>query len=271
MNALLLPYEMATRIGEMVVFALRSFAGLPVALRHYRGQVGRVVAEVTLGSGIFVVGGGVVGVVLLLSTLTGTQVGLEGHNGLDVIGLAPLTGFVSGYANTRELAPMVAALGFASRIGCGFTSRIGAMRINEEVSALEAMSLRPIPYLVSTRLVAAWIVVLPLFIIGLVGTYVATEFLIVHAFGQSQGTYQHYFRTFVSIHDVWLSSIKVVVLTTIVTIIHCYYGFVAQGGPEGVGQATGRAIRASIIALVITDIVLSLALWGPTQQAQISG
>ncbi|MEZ5159623.1 MAG: ABC transporter permease [Marmoricola sp.] len=152
---------MATRLGEMVVFAWRALLGLGTALRHYRGQIGRVIAEVTLGSGIFVVGGGVVGVVLLLSTLTGTQVGLEGHNGLEVIGLAPLTGFVSGYANTRELAPMVAALGFASRIGCGFTSRIGAMRINEEVSAIEAMSLRPIPYLVSTRLVASWIVVLP--------------------------------------------------------------------------------------------------------------
>ena len=235
MNALLLPLDMATRLGEMVVFAWRALLGLGTALRHYRGQIGRVIAEVTLGSGIFVVGGGVVGVVLLLSTLTGTQVGLEGHNGLEVIGLAPLTGFVSGYANTRELAPMVAALGFASRIGCGFTSRIGAMRINEEVSAIEAMSLRPIPYLVSTRLVASWIVVLPLFIIGLVGTYVATEFLIVHAFGQSQGTYQHYFRTFVSINDVWLSSIKVMILTTIVTVIHCYYGYVAEGGPEGVG------------------------------------
>ena len=123
----------------------------------------------------------------------------------------------------------------------------------------------------STRLVASCIVLLPFFILGLVSTYVSTDFSIVHAFGQSQCTYQHYFRTFVSSHDVWLSSINVVVLTTIVTIIHCYYGFVAQGGPEGVGQATGRAIRASIIALVVTDIVLSLALWGPTQQAQISG
>lgn len=61
------------------------------------------------------------------------------------------------------------------------------------------------------------------------------------------------------------------ILTTIVTVIHCYYGYVAEGGPEGVGHATGRAIRASIIALVVCDIVLSLALWGPTQQAQISG
>src|SRR3546814_4224098 len=69
------------------------------------------------------------------------------------------------YANTRELAPIVASLGFAARIGCGFTSRIGAMRISEEIDALESMAIRPIPYLISTRVVASLIVMMPLFLI----------------------------------------------------------------------------------------------------------
>lgn len=258
-------------IGLQLVMAWRAIAALPVAVTRYRGEVSRVLAEVTLGSGIFLVGGGVVGVVLLLSTLTGTEVGLEGYQGLDVIGLAPLTGFISGYANTRELAPMVASLGFAARIGCGFTSRIGAMRISEEIDALEAMAIRPIPYLISTRLIASWIIVLPLFLIGLVGTYVATDFMVTTFYGQSAGTYDHYFRTFVAPIDVFYSAIKVVVLTTVVTLIHCYYGFTASGGPEGVGRATGQAIRASIISLTIVDILLTLLLWGADQQVQISG
>lgn len=258
-------------IGLQLVMAWRAIAALPVAVTRYRGEVSRVLAEVTLGSGIFLVGGGVVGVVLLLSTLTGTEVGLEGYQGLDVIGLAPLTGFISGYANTRELAPMVASLGFAARIGCGFTSRIGAMRISEEIDALEAMAIRPIPYLISTRLIASWIIVLPLFLIGLVGTYVATDFMVTTFYGQSAGTYDHYFRTFVAPVDVFYSAIKVVVLTTVVTLIHCYYGFTASGGPEGVGRATGQAIRASIISLTIVDILLTLLLWGADQQVQISG
>ncbi|MDP9822358.1 MlaE family ABC transporter permease [Nocardioides massiliensis] len=257
--------------GELMVFAWRALAGIPVALRHYRGEIGRVLAEVTLGSGIFVVGGGVVGVVLLLSTLTGTEVGLEGYNGLDVIGLAPLTGFISGYANTRELAPIVAALGFAARIGCGFTSRLGAQRISEEVDALESMAIRPVPYLVSTRIVASMIIVLPLFLIGLVGTYLATDFMVTHFFGQSAGTYDHYFRTFVAPIDVVYAGIKVVVLTIVVTIVHCFHGFTASGGPEGVGRATGRAIRTSIIAITVLDILMTLALWGPDQHVQISG
>jgi phospholipid/cholesterol/gamma-HCH transport system permease protein len=265
------PVRAAAGVGEQLVLAWRTIAGIPVALTHYRAQVGRVIAEVTLGSGVFVVGGGVVGVVLLLSTLTGTEVGLEGHNGLDVIGLAPLTGFISAYANTRELAPMVAALGFAARIGCGFTSRIGAMRINEEVDALEAMAIRPVPYLLSTRLIAAWVMVLPLYILGLVGTYLATGFMVSHVYSQSSGTYEHYFREFVTPSDVVLSGAKVLVLTTLVTLIHCYHGFVAGGGPAGVGRATGRAIRASIVTLVVCDIILTLLFWGPDRQPLITG
>jgi len=268
MDAMLTP--MAS-VGAQLVLAWRAVAALPIAATRYRGEVSRVLSDVALGSGIFLVGGGVVGVVLLLSTLTGTEVGLEGYQGLDVIGLASLTGFISGFANTRELAPMVAALGFAARIGCGFTSRLGAMRISEEIDALESMAIRPIPYLISTRLIASWIIVLPLYLIGLVGTYVATDFMVTTFYGQSAGTYDHYFRTFVAPIDVIYSGIKVVVLTTVVTLIHCYHGFTAHGGPEGVGRATGRAIRASIISLTVVDILLTLTLWGADQQVQISG
>jgi phospholipid/cholesterol/gamma-HCH transport system permease protein len=242
-----------------------------VAITRYRQEIWRTLAEVALGSGIFVVGGGVIGVVLLLSTLTGTGVGLEGYQGLDVLGLAPLTGFISGYANTRELAPLIAALGFAARIGCGFTSRLGAMRISEEIDALETMAIHPIPYLVSTRLIAAWIIVLPLYLIGLVGTYVATDVIVTVFYEQSAGTYDHYFKTFVSPIDVVYSGIKVVVLTTVVTLIHTYHGFCASGGPEGVGRATGSAIRSSIIMLTIVNIMLTLTLWGMDNQPEIAG
>ncbi|MFS3130155.1 MlaE family ABC transporter permease [Nocardioides sp. Bht2] len=271
MSAIDLATAPIVRLGEMMALGFHALRGIPLAVRRYPGEIGRVLAEVTLGSGIFVVGGGVVGVVLLLSTLTGSEVGLEGYNGLDVIGLAPLTGFISGYANTRELAPIVASLGFAARIGCGFTSRLGAMRINEEVDALESMAIRPIPYLVSTRIIASMVVMVPLFLIGLVGTYVATDFMVTTFFGQSAGTYEHYFSTFVAPIDVVYAGIKVIVLTLLITLIHCYYGMTATGGPEGVGRATGLAIRTSIVALTVFDILLTLALWGPDQQVQISG
>ncbi len=260
-----------SRVGDFLWFCLVAIVRIPLAIRHYPAQVGRQLAEVSLGGGALVVGGGAVGVVFLMSTLTGTEVGLEGHNGLDIIGLAPLVGFVSGYANTRELAPIIVALAFAARIGCGFTSRLGAMRISEEIDALEAMSIKPIPYLVSTRIVAAWIMVLPLFLLGLVGTYVTTDLVVTVFFNQSAGTYEHYFTAFVSLKDVLLAAVKVVALTTMVTLVHCYYGFFASGGPEGVGRATGHAIRSSIIGITLLDIALTLTLWGADQQVTISG
>ena len=265
------PLATLEQAGEQLVFWWEVVRHIPLTIRHYSKQIGLILAELSLGTGIFIVGGGVVGVVILLSTLTGSEVGFEGHNGLSVIGLAPLTGFVSAYLNTREMAPVVAALGFAARIGCGFTSRLGAMRISEEIDALESMAIRPVPYLVTTRLLAGLGLVIPLYLIGLVGTYMATDFMVTLFFGQSHGTYQHYFQAFVAPVDVLYSAIKVVVLTSVVTLIHCYYGFTASGGPEGVGKATGRAIRASIIAITVLDITMTLTLWGVDQQAVISG
>jgi len=155
---LLRPFEQA---GEQLLFWWEVIRHIPLTIRQYSKHIGTILAELSLGTGVFGVGGGVVGVVILPSTLTGSEVGFEGHNGLSVIGLAPLTGFISAYMNTREMAPMVAALGFAARIGCGFTSRLGAMRISEEIDALEAMAIRPVPYLVTTRLLAGVILVIP--------------------------------------------------------------------------------------------------------------
>lgn len=258
-------------LGDQVLFALRVLGSLPEALRKHRAEIGRQVAEVSLGGGALVVGGGAVGVVFLMAAFTGTGVGIEGHDGLDIIGLAPLTGFVSGYANTRELAPIVVTLAFAARIGCGYTSRIGAMRISDEIDALEVMSIPPIVHLVATRLVAAVIVVIPLYLIGLVGTYVTTDWVVTTFYGQSAGTYEHYFSQFVSLRDVICSAVKVLVLTVLVTLVHCFHGYHASGGPEGVGRATGRAIRSSIVLITVADIILTLLLWGPGQSVTISG
>jgi phospholipid/cholesterol/gamma-HCH transport system permease protein len=258
-------------LGDQVLFALAVLRSLPEALRRHRAEIGRQIAEVSLGGGALVVGGGAVGVVFLLATFTGTEVGIEGHDGLDIIGLAPLTGFISGYANTRELAPIVVALAFAARIGCGYTSRLGAMRIAEEIDALEVMSVRPVVHLVATRLVAAMVVVLPLYLVGLVGTYVTTDWVVTTFYGQSAGTYEHYFTMFVSLRDVLYSAVKVLVLTMLVTLVHCYHGFHATGGPEGVGRATGRAIRTSIVLITVADIGLTLLLWGPGQSVTVSG
>ena len=121
------------------------------------------------------VGGGTVGVMILLSIAAGTSLGIEGFNGLELIGLAPLTGFISAGVSTRELAPLIAALALAAQVGCRFTAQLGSMRLQEEIDALAVMAVQPMRYLVTTRVLAAMIAIIPLYLIGLIGSYIAAE------------------------------------------------------------------------------------------------
>ena len=100
----------------------------------------RLLAEVSFGTGALAVVGGTVGVICFLTFFTGTEVGLQGYQALNQIGSSAFTGFVSAYFNTREIAPLVAALALRATVGCGFTAQLGAMRISEEVDALEVMA-----------------------------------------------------------------------------------------------------------------------------------
>src|SRR3546814_4870668 len=103
------------------------------------------------------------------------------------------TVFSSLYANTRELAPMLAAICFAAQAGCRLTAEIGSMRIAEEIDALESMAVRPIPYIVSTRVVAAITTIIPLYIVTLILSFGAAKLVVILLHGQSAGTSDFYF------------------------------------------------------------------------------
>lgn len=258
-------------LGDMGTFFARTLLSSAITFSRYRAEVFRQLADISWGTGAIVVGGGTIGVMVLLSLSAGTSLGIEGFNGLELVGLAPLTGFVSASVNTRELAPLVAALALAAQIGCRFTAQIGSMRIHEEIDALEVMAVHPLRYLATTRVLAAMIAILPLYLVGLLGSYIASRMSVVLIFGQSGGTYDHYFAAFISAHDVFLSAVKILVFALLVALIHCWYGYNAAGGPQGVGEATGRAIRLSIVVVVLTDMLLTLVFWGGHPGFRISG
>lgn len=266
-----LPYVAAQGLGHQITFLVRAFAAIPITLKKYRAEVFRVLADISWGSGALIVGGGTFGVMVVLSVFVGASVGIEGYNSLDILGMAPLTGFVSAYANTRELAPLIAAVAFAAQTGCRYTAQLGSMRISEEIDALDSMAIRPLPYLVTTRMLAGFLAIIPLYLVGLAGSYLATQVVLNGLYGQSTGTYLHYFHAFLIPSDVALSVLKAATFVVIATLIHCYYGYYASGGPEGVGVASGRAIRASIIAIVVMDMLMTLAFWGFDPGIRISG
>jgi phospholipid/cholesterol/gamma-HCH transport system permease protein len=258
-------------LGGQLAFYLRALGAVPRTVRRYQREVLRLLAEVSFGAGALGVIGGTVGVIAFLSFFTGTEVGLQGYAALDQIGTSAFTGFVSAYFNTREIAPLVAGLALSATVGCGFTAQLGAMRISDEVDALEVMAVPPVPFLVTTRIVAGFVAVIPLYVVGLLSSYLATRTIATVYHGQSAGTYDHYFALFLPPGDVLWSFGKVLVFSVVIVLTHCWYGYRASGGPTGVGVAVGRAVRTSIVAINVVDFFLSLAIWGATTTVRIAG
>ncbi len=265
------PVGMLDDLGGQLAFYLKALAWTPRTLRRYKKEILRLLAEVTFGSGALAVIGGTVGVIAFLSFFTGTEVGLQGYAALNQLGTGAFTGFISAYFNTREIAPLVAGLALSATVGCGFTAQLGAMRISEEIDALEVMAVPSLPFLVTTRLIAGFIAVIPLYVIGLLCSYLSTRTIATAYYGQSTGTYDHYFRLFLPPTDVLWSFFKVLVFSIVIVMVHCYYGYTAKGGPAGVGVAVGRAVRTAIVAINVIDFFLSLAIWGATTTVRIAG
>jgi phospholipid/cholesterol/gamma-HCH transport system permease protein len=265
------PVRVLDDLGEQMAFYLKALAWTPRTIRRYKKEVLRLLSEVVFGSGSLAVIGGTVGVIAFMSFFTGTEVGLQGFASLDQLGIASYTGFISAFFNTREIAPLVAGLALSATVGCGFTAQLGAMRISEEIDALEVMAVPSIPFLVTTRIIAGFIAVIPLYVLGLLASYLATRTISTVYFGQSAGTYDYYFHLFLPPGDVLWSFGKALVFSLIVVLVHCYYGYTAKGGPAGVGVAVGRAVRLAIVAVNIVDFFLSLAIWGATTTVRIAG
>ncbi|MDN5746402.1 MAG: ABC transporter permease [Nocardioidaceae bacterium] len=257
--------------GDQLLFYIKALIWVPRAIRRYPREVSKTLAEVAFGAGGLSLIAGSVGVIAFMAFFAGTEVGIQGYASLSQIGVAKFSAFISAYFNTREVAPLVSSIALAATVGCGYTARLGAMRISEEIDALEVMGIPSLPFLVTTRIVAAFVAVIPLYIVALCASYLSPRLIVTFIYGQSAGTYDHYFLQFLPPIDMLWSFFKLLVLAVAVILIHCYYGYTASGGPAGVGRAVGKAIRTSIVTIVVADFFLSFAIWGSTTTVRITG
>ena len=257
--------------GDQMLFYIRALAWTPRAVTRYRREILNNLSEVVFGSGALAMIGGSVGVIAFLAFFSGTEVGMQGYASLSQIGVSKFTAFISAYFNTREVAPLIAAIALAATVGCGYTARLGAMRISEEIDALEVMGIPSLPFLVTTRMISAFLAVIPLYIVALLASYLSPRLITTLIYGQSSGTYDHYFLVFLPPLDMVYSFLKLIILAIAIILIHCYYGYSASGGPAGVGMAVGKAIRTSIVTVVVADFFLSFAIWGSTTTVRITG
>jgi phospholipid/cholesterol/gamma-HCH transport system permease protein len=259
------------QLGRQTQFYARTLQSLGDALVRYRGETIRLIAQMGLGSGALALIGGATVVIGFLTFAGGTVIAIQGYSSLSGIGVQAFAGFVSAFVNVRLVAPLVAAIGLAATIGAGATAQLGAMRISEEIDALEVMGIRSIAYLTSTRLVAGVFVVVPLFCVAVVMAVVGTRLSVTVTYGQSTGVYDHYFNTFLNPLDLIWSFLQAVFMAIVIMLIHTYYGFTASGGPVGVGEAVGRATRTSLIVSSFVTVAVSLAVYGQNGNFNLSG
>ena len=257
--------------GEQALFYGESLRYMPNAIRRYRKETIRLIAEMSLGSGALVLIGGTVGVAAFLTLASGGVIAVQGYSSLGNIGIEALTGFLSAFLNVRIVAPVIAGIALAATIGAGTTAQLGAMRVAEEIDAVESMAVHSVSYLVSTRIIAGLIAIIPLYSLATLAAFFAARFTTVYINGQSGGLYDHYFNTFLIPTDLLWSFLQAIVMAVAVMLVHTYYGYNAAGGPVGVGIAVGNAVRTSLIVVVVITLFISLAVYGASGNFNLSG
>ena len=256
------PSRFLDSAGKIAWFSIQAILEIGHAMRFYRKEIVRLIAEIGMGAGAMAVVGGTVAIVGFVTLSAGSLIAIQGFASLGNIGVEAFTGFLAAMVNVRLTAPIVTGQSLAATVGAGATAEIGAMRIAEEVDALEVMGIRSISYLVSTRLVAASVVIVPLYAMSLIMAFAAAQLTTTVLYGQSSGTYNHYFHTFLRPEDVFWSFVQVIIISVVVMINHCYFGYNASGGPVGVGEAVGKSMRASLVVIQFVGLFASLALYG---------
>jgi phospholipid/cholesterol/gamma-HCH transport system permease protein len=215
--------------------------------------------------------GGTVGVAAFLTLASGGVIAVQGYSSLGNIGIEALTGFLSAFLNVRVVAPVIAGIALAATIGAGATAQLGAMRVSEEIDAVECMAVHSVSYLVSTRLIAGLVAIVPLYSLSVLAAFFAARFTTVFINGQSAGLYDHYFNTFLIPSDLLWSFLQAIVMSIAVMLVHTYYGYNTSGGPVGVGIAVGQAVRTSLIVVVVITLFISLAVYGASGNFNLSG
>ena len=266
MNELLaLPRAWVTTAGEIARFTgniVRDVWGLRV-LRFF--------GEALRQAGILIVGSTMVIWAFVLITGLGTC-GVGGAYFTEAQGAPSYAGVFSAWCNLREAVPYVFGYMMAAKVGTGIVAELGAMRISDEIDALEVMGFDSMVFLCATRLLAAWIV-LPFMYIGAIGVaYFGSYLAVVKQIGfVSSGGYLLIFWQFQNAPDFLYSLVKGMMMATAIVLVGCYYGYNASGGPVGVGRATAKSMVLNLVLVNLIGMFGTQVFWGSSARAPIGG
>ena len=266
MNALLgLPREWLASAGE-----IGRFTG-QIVREVWNFRVMRFFGEALRQSGILIVGS--TAVIWGLVFITGLgSCGIEAGYFNQATGTAAYAGVFAAWCNLREAVPYVFGYMMAAKVGTGIVAELGAMRISDEIDALEVMGINSVTFLCATRLLAAWIV-LPFMYLGAIGVgYLGSYIAVVQQLGfVSSGGYLLIFWQFQNPPDFLFSVMKGMSMATVIVLVACYYGYNASGGPVGVGTATAKSMVLNLILVNLIGMLGSQIFWGSSPRAPIGG
>jgi phospholipid/cholesterol/gamma-HCH transport system permease protein len=258
------PRDWLDSFGEMARFGSR------VAGHVFSGRVFRYFGEGLRQAGILIFGSALI--IWAFVFILGLQCGLQGAYFNRSIGAPSLAGLFSAYCDLREGVPYAFGYILSAKVGTGIVAELGAMRISDEIDALEVMGIQPITFLAATRLLGAWIAIPFLYLVGIGVAYLASYVAVVQQVGDvSSGGYQLIFWMFQSPPDLIFSLIKGMVMATAIVLVGCYYGYTASGGPVGVGTATAQSMVVNIILVHIIGMLGTVIFWGANPRAPIGG
>jgi phospholipid/cholesterol/gamma-HCH transport system permease protein len=244
--------------------------GAGVAGQVYSGRVLRFLGEALRQAGILILGSAIViwGLIFVL----GLQCGIEGAYLLRAQGAPGYAGLFTALCDLREVMPYAFGYMLSAKVGTGIVAELGAMRISDEIDALEVMGVPPITFLCATRLLAAWIAFPFIYLVGIGIMFFASYLAVVKQIGDvSSGGYQLVFWQFQNPGDLLFSLIKGMVMATAIVLVGCYYGYTASGGPVGVGTATAKSMVLNIVLVHIIGMLGTLVFWGANPRAPIGG
>ena len=264
MSWLAVPKDWLSSMGEIFRFCGRVM-GLV-----FTGRVFQFFGEALRQAGILILGSTVViwGLVFIL----GLQCGIEGAYFTRSVGAPAYAGNFAAWCDLREVIPYAFGYMMSAKVGTGIVAELGAMRISDEIDALEVMGIQPVTFLAATRLLAAWMV-LPFMYLAAIGVgFIASYIAVVEQIGDSsKGGYLLIFWMFQNPPDLIFSVIKGMTMATAIVLVGCYYGYTAGGGPVGVGTATAKSMVLNIVLVHIIGMMGTLVFWGANPRAPIGG
>lgn len=249
-------------LGQMAVFFGRT-------LLELRG-VWRYSSEILRQAGILIVGSAAI--ICMMEFLVGMMCGIEANYVLRGYGATIYSGVFTAWCANREMAPYMWGYIVSAKVGCGLVAEIGAMRINEELDAMESTGLNPMRYVVATRLVAAATALPLIYIVALGFHHLADYIVVVQQIGEvSQGGWELIHWAFQDPADILFTSIKCFVMSMAIVMVAMYYGYHAKGGPVGVGTATAKSMILNLILVHIIGSLFTMVFWGLNARGPVGG